>query len=149
VTIEANPSDVHEALVQLGLKPGKPLMGESEDPPEGPPVNLYIEVPDPLGPKRLTMDRVLVDRRTGKPFPKSVEWRFTGSVPVQPDPTSEKTVYGADASGTLVVIFPVSNQTVLQTNLTMKYEKFMKLETNDKALPREGTGVKLVIEAAK
>jgi hypothetical protein len=31
-----------------------------------------------------------------------------------------------------MVIFPVSNQTVLQTNLSMQYERFMKLETNTK-----------------
>lgn len=147
VTIEASPSAVHTALVELGLKPGKPLQGESEKPPEGPEVLLSLEVPGPGGiPRRLTMDRVLVDRRTGKPFPRSVQWRFTGSAEVKPDPTSDKTVYGADQSGTLAVIFPVSDQTVLQTSLTMKYEKFMKLDTNVKALPEVGTPVKLVIE---
>ena len=60
------------------------------------------------------------------------------------------TVLFADGSKkTLGVIFPVSNQTVLQTSLTMKEEKFMKLETNTKVLPEEGTAVKLVIEAPK
>ena len=49
-------------------------------------------------------------------------------------------------SGTLAVIFPVSDQTVLQTNLPMEYEKLMKLETNTKVLPKEGTPVRLVIE---
>src|SRR5260221_6680503 len=45
---------------------------------------------------------------------------------------SEK-VYGADLSGTLGVIFPVSNETVLQTHLTMKEEKYLKLETDRKS----------------
>ena len=49
----------------------------------------------------------------------------------------------------LIVIFPVTNMTVMQTNLTMKYEKYMKLETNTKVLPKEGTPVKLVLEVAK
>jgi len=54
----------------------------------------------------------------------------------------------ADLTGTLISIFPVTNQTVLQTNLTLKYERFMKLETNPQALPPEGTAVKLVIDAS-
>src|SRR5215468_8920339 len=40
VTIEAKPSAVHQALVDLGLKPGTPVMGEAKDPPQGPPVKL-------------------------------------------------------------------------------------------------------------
>jgi len=149
VTIEANPSAVHKALESLGLKPGRPVMGESKDPPQGPEVNLYVEVDTPDGAKRLTIDKVLIDSRTGKPFPKTVKWRFTGSVEAQPDPNKKETIYGADFSGTLVVIFPVSNQTVLQTNLTMEYERFMKLETNTKTLPKEGTPVKLVVEVPR
>lgn len=150
VTIDANPSEVHKALVSLGLKAGAPLIGDQGDKePQGPDVNLYIEVPTVDGPKRLTMDKVLLDKRTQKPFPKGVKFRFTGSVDVQPDPNNPAKIYGADQSGALAVIFPVLNQTVLQTNLTMKYESAMKLETNTKVLPKEGTKVGLVIEVAK
>jgi hypothetical protein len=150
VTIDVNPSVVHKALEQIGAKPGTPVMGESKDPPQGPDVNIYLEVPDSAGEiKRVSIDKALVDSRTGKAFPKSVKWRFTGSVMSQPDPTKDEKVYGADVTGTLGVIFPVSNQTVFQTSLTMKEEKFMKLETNTKLLPAEGTPVKLVIEVPK
>src|SRR5262245_46264735 len=45
VTIEAKPSAVHKALVDLGLKPGRPVMGESKEPPQGPDVNVYLEIP--------------------------------------------------------------------------------------------------------
>jgi len=31
----------------------------------------------------------------------------------------------------------------------MEFEKFMKLETNTKNLPKEGTPVKLILEAPK
>jgi hypothetical protein len=148
VTIEATPSAVHKALVDFGLKPGKPVMGGDKDEPQGPEVNVYLEFAGEGGEtKRLTIDRTLMDTRTGKPFPKSVKWRFTGSVMAKPDPNKDEEVYGADLTGALMVIFPVSNQTVLQTNLSMQYERFMKLETNTKALPKEGTPVKLVIEA--
>jgi hypothetical protein len=146
VTIEATPSAVHKALVELGLKPGAPVMGGEKEEPQGPEVSVYLELPGPDGGKRIGIDKTLVDKRTGKPFPKNVKWRFTGSAKIKPDPNKDEEVYGADVSGTLMVIFPVTNQTVLQTNLSMQYEKFMKLETNAKALPPEDTPVKLVLE---
>jgi hypothetical protein len=57
--------------------------------------------------------------------------------------------YGADLTGTLIALFPVTDETVLQTDWTMKEEKYLKLDVNADALPKEGTPVKLVIEAPK
>lgn len=149
VTFDVNPSSVHKALEELGLKAGTPVMGESKNAPAGPEVNIVLEVPGAGGETRkLTMDKVLVDSQTGKPFPKSTKFRFTGSVMEQPDPNKKDKVYGADTTGTLIVIFPVSNLTVFQTNWTMKEERFMKLETNTKNLPKEGTPCKLIITVA-
>lgn len=151
VTIEAAPSEIHKALESLGVKAGSPIMGETKDKAKGPLVNIYIEVPAAAGEtKKLTMDKVLVDSRTGKPFPskKDVQFIFTGSI-MAPEPGKTEKKYGADESGTLIVIFPVSNQTVFQTTLSMEYEKFMKLETNTKNLPKEGTPVKLILEIPK
>jgi hypothetical protein len=146
VTIEVKPSDVHKALGSLTLKPGAPALGEGKV-AEGPEVNLYLEIPGPDGrPRRIGIDRTLIDPRTNKPLPKSVKWRFTGSVMSQPDPNRPDKVYGADLSGTLISIFPVTNETVFQSGLTMKEEKYLKLETNKEVLPKEGTPVKLVIE---
>src|SRR5262249_26293368 len=95
--------------------------------------------------RRVPIERTLVDPKTNKPMPK-VRWRFTGSVMSKPSPDKEETVYGADLTGTLIAIFPVTDETVFQTNLTMKEEKYLKLETNRAVLPPEGTPVKLVIE---
>ena len=149
VTIDVMPSAVHKALVDIGLKAGKPIQGEADTPAQGPEVKVYLEVPSDVAGefKRIPMERCLVDMKTGKQ-PKKIEWRFTGSAVKQADPTKPEKTYGADISGTLGVIFPVSDDTVLQTHLTMKEEKYLKLETNTKLLPKEGTPVKLVIEAA-
>src|SRR6266516_4891789 len=38
VTIDAKPSAVHKALVDFGLKPGTPVMGEGKELPQGPEV---------------------------------------------------------------------------------------------------------------
>jgi hypothetical protein len=148
VTIDKaiKPSTIHKALEELGLKPGTPIAVEGKE-PKGPKVNVYIEVTGPDGePKRLTMDKVLLDPKTKKPFPKSVEFRFTGSNMIQLDPEKPDKTYGADQSGTLIAIYPVTEKTVCQTSLTLKEEKVLKLETNKEALPKEGTPVKLVLE---
>ncbi|MFL5240656.1 MAG: YdjY domain-containing protein [Gemmataceae bacterium] len=145
VTIDGiKPSDVHKAVEGLGLKPGKPAMGEGKA--DGLEVNLYLEIPGPQDkPKRVSIEKTLLDPKTNKNMPK-VKWLFTGSVMSKPAPDKDEEVYGADLTGTLISVFPVTNQTVLQTNLTMKEEKFLKLETDKKLLPKEGTPVKLVIE---
>ena len=146
VTIEAKPSEIHKGLEALGLKPGTPVVGESKDAPAGPEVKIYLEFPGPDGEKkRVPIERTMVDIQTGKPL-KTLKWRFTGSATIKPDPNKEQTIYAADQSGTLIAIFPVTNQTVFQTNLTMKEEKFVKLETDKKLLPKEGTAVKLILE---
>jgi hypothetical protein len=146
VTIDIKPSEVHKALEGFGLKPGTPVRGEAKEPPQGPEVGLFLEIPDANGrAKRVPIERTLLDPKTNKPMPK-VKWRFTGSILSKPDPAKDETVYGADLTGTLISIFPVTDETVFQTNLTMKEEKYLKLETDTKLLPPVGTPVKLVIE---
>jgi hypothetical protein len=148
ITTEVMPRQVHAALINLGLKAGAPVLGESKQAARGPACKLYLELPGPAGTvRKVPLDRTLVDRRTGKPFPKTVKWLFTGSVMTRPDPTKNKAAYGADLTGTLVTIFPVTNQCVFQSDLPMKYEHLTQLETNSRVLPPVGTAVKLVIEA--
>jgi hypothetical protein len=147
VTFDALPSAVHKGLEELGLKAGKPVLGEEGG--VGPEVKIYIEVTTEDGSKRIPIEKVLIDKKSGKPIGK-LSWRFTGSIlkPLDPNKPDEKG-YAADVTGTLIAIFPVTNETVFQTNLTMKDEKFVKLETDKKLLPKEGTPVKLVIEVPK
>lgn len=149
VVFEAKPSDVARGLEQLGLKPGKPAKGENAA-AEGPEVNLYFDVPGPDGTKRLTLEKILIDPKSKKPLPKGVKFRFTGSVmsPKDPNKPDDKD-YGADLTGTLIALFPVTDECVLQSSLTMKEEKYLKLDVNAAALPKEGTAIKLVIEVPK
>lgn len=148
VTIDVLPSEVHKALEAVGLKPGKPVKG-GEEAGTGPDVAVFIEFQGDGGAvKRLTPDKFLIDPRTKAPFPKSVKFRFTGSVMSKPDPNKPETKYGADLTGTLIAIYPVTDETVCQSSLTMKEEKYLKLEPNTAALPKEGTPVKLVLQAS-
>jgi len=145
VTHEIKPSDFHKALESLGLKAGKPAKGQDAV-AEGPEIKVFLEVPAGEGAvKKIAIEKTLVDRKTGKTMP-TVKWRFTGSIMKKLDPTKPEEIYGADHTGTLIGIFPVTDETVVQTSLTMKEEPFIKMETNKDVLPKEGTDVTLLIE---
>lgn len=148
LTIDVKPSDVHKALEAVGLKPGKPARGEKAE-AVGPEVKVFLEVPDGGGTKKLGIHRFLLDPKTKQPFPKDVKFRFTGSVMSKPDPTKADETYGADLTGTLIAVYPVTDETVCQTSLTMKDSEYVKLEVDPATMPKEGTPVKLIIEAAK
>ena len=150
VTIEATPSEVHKALESLGLKAGKVADVQNDKPSEGPELLVSLEFTREDGSKKkVPVNQLMIDMKTGKPLPKSVRFRFTGSVMVQPDPNKPDKAYAADKSGTLIAIFPVTDKTVMQSTLTMKEEKYVKLETDKNLVPKEGTPVKLVLEVGK
>ncbi|HSI34537.1 MAG: YdjY domain-containing protein [Phycisphaerae bacterium] len=143
VTFDVKPSDVHKALEDLGLKAGKPATPEAAA--TGDAVKISLELP---GGKMIAIEKALVDKKTGKAMP-ALKWKFTGSAMQQPDPNKPDKVYGADNSGTLIAVFPVTDMTVIQTDLKAEDSGLLKMETNKSALPPEGTDVKLVISAAK
>jgi hypothetical protein len=144
VTIDCKPSEVHKALEDLGLKAGKPAQLDT-DKAEGPEVNVYLEFPGPDdAPKRVPIEKTLVDIKNGKNPPK-LKWHFTGSV-ISKVPDKDEKVYGADITGTLITFIPVTDKTVLQNQLTKKDEPYLKVDTDKKLLPKEGTAVKLIIE---
>jgi hypothetical protein len=145
LTFDAKPSEVSKAVESLGLKPGTPQNG-GEKIPDGPEVNIFVEVPtDDGGTKRYPIEKIMVSPKTGKPLAKQ-KWHFTGSTMIQPDPTKDEKVFGADTTGTLICIFPVTDLTVFQAHLKFDDQKYVDLETDKKLLPKEGTPVKLIIE---
>ncbi len=140
VVFDVTPSEVHKALESLGLKAGKP--GRGEDLGNGPELEIYLDLPAvngrPAGLVRI--EQLLLDKKTGRPLPL-VKWMFTGSA-------LKDAKYGADVSGTLIGLYPVTDEVVMQSGLTMKEEGMIKLETNKQALPGENTPVSLVIKVA-
>ena len=145
VTVLAKPSDVHKAMEEMGLKPGKPAKGEGAA-PEGPEVRISLAVPLPGGGEQvMPLEQALTDDRTGKQMP-AVHWFFTGSAMKQPDPEKPVVVYGADFTGTLISLFPITDYTVFQSDLTLRDEGLLRMETNKVALPREHSPARLIIE---
>jgi hypothetical protein len=142
VLVRVKPSDVHKALEGFGLKAGKPGGGE-DTAAEGPELKISLELP---GGKVVPIEKTLIDKKTGKTMP-ALKWRFCGSAMKQLDPSKPDQVYGADETKTLITIFPVTQFAVIMSNLTMKDEPLIKMETNKAVLPAEGTEVKLIIAA--
>lgn len=147
VTISAAPSDVHRALESLGLKAGSPAKGE-EEAAIGPQVQLLLQIPGPDGPRQIPVEQALIDLRTGRPIPR-LTWRFTGSSMRQPDPQKDVRVYGADLSGTLAAVFPVTDETVFQSNLTMREASLLRLEVDRSRLPPEGERCTMIVRKAR
>lgn len=140
VNFDVTPSDVHKAIEQLGLKAGKP--GRGDDLCSGPELEIYLDLPAvngrPAGLVRI--EQLLVDKKTGRTLPL-IKWHFTGSV-------QKDGKYAADLTGTMIGLYPVTDEVVMQSALTMKEESLIKLETNKALLPGENTPVTLVIQVA-
>jgi outer membrane protein assembly factor BamB len=144
IVADVKPSRVQEALLALGLAPGKPAKGQ-QGTAAGPALRLLLEFPGPNGrPRTIPVEKTLVDKRTGRPLPE-VTWHFTGSVMREPDPGKSEETFGADASGTLIALFPVTDETVIQSSLTMVEESLLTLDTDKAVLPPEGTEGRLII----
>ncbi len=139
VTFEVAPSEVHKALESIGLKPGKPVRGEGQV--TGAALEILLDLPAAGGKpaRQVRIETVLAEKRTGRPLPP-ILWHFTGSVP-------KEGKYGADVSGTLISLYPVTDETVMQSALTMKEEGLIKMDTAKGVLPPEGTPVTLILRA--
>src|SRR4051812_27143061 len=98
----AKPSQIHTALLMIGLDPGDPVRYDAEQkkwiPPHGPPLKMSLEFDDKAG-KHVSLPayELMRDVRTKKPMP-AMNWIFAGSR-VMPDG-----VYAADATGYVVSI---------------------------------------------
>jgi outer membrane protein assembly factor BamB len=148
VTFEPRPSEIRNALLKIGLKEGKPIKGDSTLPPTGDEVRLFLEIPlSAESVQTVALETLVVETRTGRSLPR-LKWHLTGSAMRQPDPEKDLKVFGADASGTLATLFPVTDETIIQSSLLMSDRQLLRLETNKDVLPPEGTSARLLIAAA-
>jgi len=145
IPTDLKPTHMHKALEECGLKAGKPAKREGEK-AQGPEVKLFLEFTGTDGKvKKLPFEQILVNIKTGQPIP-ALKWHFTGSAMKNPDPEKDDQVYGADLTGTLITILPVTDDTVLQSHLLLNDKAETKMEIAKNLLPKEGTAVKLIIE---
>jgi hypothetical protein len=105
-------------------------------------VEILLEIPGPANtpPREIRIENVMLDKKTGKALPP-LRWLFTGSAP-------KDGKYGADVTGTLIGLYPVTDEVVIQSVLTMHEEGTVKIETAKNLLPAEGQPLTLLIRPA-
>src|SRR4051794_41601729 len=145
VRSKVKPSDLHTALLALGLKPGAPVSYSKAAnkwlPPHGPPLHIHMEyekdgkhVSDPA-------NRWLRDIKTKKPMPRTT-WIFAGSR-VMNDGN-----YAADSTGYLISVVNFDMTVIDIPDLASANNETLEWERNPDTVPKAGTKVTMVIEPA-
>jgi len=141
----AKPSDIHFALLMLGLTPGSPATylptRKLWVPPHGPPLHLTCHYL--LNGKAMDVPayRLMRSVKTKKEMPPSV-WVFDGSR-VMPDG-----VYAADITGYVVSICNFDLTLIDVPELVSNANETLEWEFNPDLVPPKGTDVELIFEPA-
>lgn len=142
---EVKPSDLHLALLAIGLKPGQPLQYSEATkrwiPPQGPPLQITMEYQKDgktISVPSWTWMRDVKSKKTAHAF----TWVFTGSR-VMPDGK-----YAADVTGYLISIVNFDYTVIDVPQLASSSNELLEWERNPDTTPKAGTKVTMVIEPA-
>lgn len=137
------PSDLHLALLMLGLQPGAPVRyseaAKKWIPPHGPPLQISVEWETGGKTIRYPAYRTMRDIRTKKEMPP-LTWIFAGSR------VGEDGAYAADTTGYIVSIVNFDLTLIDIPNLASNANETLEWERNAELLPPAGTKVWMVIE---
>jgi hypothetical protein len=140
---EVKPSDLHLALLAIGLKPGQPVQySESTKkwiPPQGPPLQMSMEYEKDGKTVSTPAWKWLRDVKTKKVAPPFT-WVFTGSR-VMPDGK-----YAADVTGYLVSIVNFDLTVIDIPEIASSSNDLLEWERNSDVTPKAGAKVFMVIE---
>lgn len=140
---EIKPSNLHMALLAIGLKPGQPITYSEATkkwlPPSGPPLQITMEYEKDGKTVSVPSWKWMRDVKTKKPAPPFT-WVFTGSR-VLPDGK-----YAADMTGYLVSIVNFDLTVVDIPKLASSSNDLLEWERNPDTTPKAGTKVTMVIE---
>jgi hypothetical protein len=143
---DVKPSDMHLAMLAIGLKPGAPVTyNESTNkwvPPRG--AQLHVDVEYQKDGKTVSIPayRLMRDDKTKKE-PPAFSWVFAGSR-VMPDGK-----YAADITGYLFSVCNFDLTVVDVPDLVSSSNDTLEWERNPSTMPKAGTIVWMVISAAK
>jgi hypothetical protein len=145
VRSQVKPSDLHLALLAIGLKPGQPLQYSDATkrwiPPQGPPLQITMEYVKDGKPVSIAASKWMRDDKTKKTAPLFT-WVFTGSR-VMPDGK-----YAADVTGYLISIVNFDLTVIDVPQLASSSNDLLEWERNPDNTPPAGTKVTMVIEPA-
>jgi hypothetical protein len=145
VRSDARPSDLHLALLMLGLTPGHPLQySQSEDkwyPPTGPLIRIYFEYQEAGKTIRIPAYQWMRDITTKQP-PTTFDWCFTGSRFLD---TGE---YGPNATGQLISVVNNDLSVLDVPALKSRAMDSRQWERNTPAMPPMNTPVTMILTPA-
>jgi hypothetical protein len=143
---EAKPSNLHLALLMLGLKPGRPIHYDEATktwlPPTGPAVQIWFEYDKDGHHEKVPAHRWMRDVKTKKEAP-AFTWVFTGSE-TMPDGS-----YGADGSGFLVSVINNELSVLDVPELKSRALESREWERNPDLMPPTGTPVTMILSPEK
>lgn len=146
VRSEVKPSDLHLALLIIGLKPGTPVhYSESTKtwlPPSGPPVDLWFEYQKDGKTVKIPAYRWMRDVKTHKEAPP-MTWVFTGSKLL------DDGTYAADATGCLVGVINNELSVLDVPALKSRALEARDYERNADLMPPTGTPVTMILSPAQ
>lgn len=143
---QVKPSDLHAAMLAVGLKPGAPLSWSEEQkkwlPPSGASIDISVRWKD--GDKTINKpaNEMMRDLKTKKPMP-ATHWVFAGSRVL------EQGQYAADITGYIVSIVNFDLTVVDIPNLASSANETLEWERNPDATPPAETKVTMIIEPHK
>lgn len=140
----AKPSDIHTALLALGINPGQPLRYDATTdrwlPPQGPRLDLYVKWQDNGKTVQKPAAALIRNLRTKQQIPE-IYWVFAGSR-IMPDGT-----YAADITGQVAALVNFEMSVLDVPAIASSSNETLTLEANLEALPPPGTPVTLIIQA--
>src|SRR5947207_2327860 len=142
---KAKPSNIHLALLMLGLAPGEPVKysetAQKWFPPHGPPLNISCEFIKDGKTVKVPAYRMMRELHTKKTMPP-ITWLFTGSRQM-PDGT-----YAADATGYIISTVNFELTLIDVPQLASSANETLEWIANNDVVPKAGTRVEMIIEPA-
>jgi hypothetical protein len=139
------PSDLHLALLAVGLKPGQPMQyyeaAKRWSPPQGPPLQIVMEYEKDGKHVSTPAWKWMRDSKSKKSAPPFT-WVFAGSR-VMPDGS-----YAADTTGYLISIVNFDLTVIDVPQLASNSNDQLEWERNPDTTPKAGTKLVMVIEPA-
>jgi biopolymer transport protein ExbD len=141
----AKPSDIHTALLMLGLTPGSPIRyseaAQKWIPPHGPPLHISCEYVKNGKTVRVPAYRMMRDANTKK-VPNAFTWIFAGSR------VMDDGKYAADVTGYVVSLVNFDLTLIDVPELASNANETLEWEYNPDTVPKTGTPVTMIIEPA-
>jgi hypothetical protein len=142
---KVKPSNLHLALLMIGMQPGKPVSYSEATkkwtPPHGPPLNITCEYEKNGKTMRVPAYRLMRDIKSKKEM-SPMTWIFVGSK------IMDDGMYAADGTGYLVSIVNFDLTVIDVPELASSANETLEWEINPDLMPDKGAKVTMILEPA-